>query len=151
MKNFINKCLIFGLMLCGVVFLQACDLSHKHYEDKYGICQSCGKDTAELLTPNSNQEFISSEKFGRENDFVYFKFVSLGEEFINITVTEISGKVNYVELYSKTTSNLYLSHMSGENVYCHESPLTQGETYYIRVRLLKAGNVKISVSPFVES
>ena len=151
MKNFIEKYLVLCLLICCVVFLQACDLSHKHFEDKYGVCQTCGEDTAELLTPNPNQEFISSEKHGRENDFVYFKFVSLGEEFINITVNEITAKVSYVELYTKTVKNLYLSHVSGENVYSYDLPLTQGETYYIRVRLQKAGNIKIGVSPFVES
>lgn len=151
----LNKTIILtgvvSFLFCCLFLLSACDLSHKHYTDNFWVCRSCGEDTVEILKVNANYEFTSSESYGRANEYVYFKFVSLGEDLIDITVEEVSARVSYVELYTKTSSNLYLKHMSGENVYSHESPLTQGETYYIRVKLYNAGKIKVRVSPVIEN
>lgn len=138
--------------ICACLFINVgCDLSHKHYLDNYGVCKNCGKDAAVNLTRDSNGEYFSTETYCSTNDFSYFKFVASGEEFITICVEEISANVDYISLYTKNVSNLSLSHVSGENSYFYSNKLTEGEIYYIKVKVSTAGNIKIKVSSYIMS
>ncbi|MBQ8615144.1 MAG: hypothetical protein IJ415_01085 [Clostridia bacterium] len=141
-KSFQFLSLVFAL-ICGVTLLSACSLEHYHYTDDYGVCKSCGEDTAELIRCNANKEYISTER--------YFKFVAQGEEFITIIAEELGASIDYIILYTKDTNSLYLSHVSGTDSYFHSSQLENDKTYYIKVRVRVAGKVKLTVSPYIES
>ena len=57
----LNKTIILtgvvSFLFCCLFLLSACDLSHKHYTDNFGVCRSCGEDTVEILKVNANYEF----------------------------------------------------------------------------------------------
>ena len=145
MKKILKISSIVCFLFSFIFMLSACDLSHKHYVDNYGYCSSCKTDTAIVLT-NRVYYYESREVECSSVDFVYFRFVSNGESSIKITIEEISGAVNYINMYSKHINNLYVQHTYGTNEYFHDQPLIEGETYYIKVKAYDNTKIKILIT-----
>ena len=149
MKKVLKLTSLFCLLLCGIAFLSACDLSHKHYLDNYGVCKNCKEDTAEVLTRNSNLEYISSERnCNVQETYAFFKFVANGEEMVKIIVEEISTEYQEVRLLNKNANSVFLIPKEN-NTFLYEGTLTAGEIYYVRVKLKDSGKIRVTVSPYV--
>ena len=148
-----KKCFKVASMLCLLVccfsFFSACDLSHKHYLDSYGVCRNCKTDTAELITRNANLEYVSTEKqFNLVETYAFFKFVANGETAVKIVVSTISTNYNDLVLLDDGARSQFLT-AKGNNTYLCNTTLVQGKTYYIRLKPAQSGKIKVVVSPYI--
>lgn len=140
MKKLLTFLLIFCAILPCSILLTGCDLSHKHYCDKYGYCKSCNTDTSVTLTLSGTQ-YTGKELYIKANDFGYFKFVANGEEYLHFVTSGVA--IFTFEIYTKTSTSFY--HVSGNNYteFTYNYTFTKGETYYIKVKAKTDGTLTI--------
>ena len=133
------------ILILLVVILTGCslDLSHKHYLDNYGVCNSCKENLCIELQRNANLEYVSNNVATKANEYVYFCFQGNGEDSIMIEV-ELSGSIQEVRLYSKDSTSYFLTPKQG-NKYLYESEIIANKTYYFKVRTMSADNIKIKI------
>ena len=80
------------------------------------------------------------------NDILYFNFTSTGSNGCEIVLeTYENTRISYVEIYTKTSSRT-LANSVETNHFAFNHPLTEGETYYLAVKLINNGVSMIIVT-----
>ena len=142
------------LFLCAVVCFSAAactlDLSHKHYLDKFGYCNSCQSDQTILLTKNADGEYVSEKLNLNTINETFIRFVSDGTSPLQITVNCITSEASSIVLFSKTDDYIASKYDKTNPVLICREPLTAGETYYVRIKFNRGGETTVKITPYSE-
>lgn len=144
MKKSLLTILLAVCLIFPIAMFSGCDLSHKHYCDKFGVCRNCGENTATQLSLQ-NGVYSCASVPAKANDETYFSFVGNGTSNIKITISPSNISVTNFDLYTQTSSNLYLQR--NNTVYVYEGEITQGTTYYISLKVSVATNLSVKIEP----
>ena len=143
-----NKYFLFCLLLtCAFAFCSCgMDLSHKHYLNEFGFCRQCQKDLS-ISMKFDGEKYVSEEVNCPTNDYTYFKFVANSASHVTIYLEEITASVESynLHLYKEGSYGLSLWHDVENNSFRYENPLTQGDTYFVKVKASAAGKIRLSV------
>ena len=144
-----SKSFIFCLLSTCIFLFTACgmDLSHKHYLNDFGFCRQCQKDLAHTLSL-VNGEYVSEEVDCKTDDYTYFKFLANKNTPVTIYLEEITASVESynLHLYKENAYGLSLNHNAEDNSFYYANELTQGDTYFVKVKAGAAGKIKLRVS-----
>ncbi len=135
-------------VLSFCTLLSACDLSHKHYFNDYGVCKQCQKDASVTLTKQNGvylSEEVTLEAFNERQNYSYFKFTADGDYGITAEIEGIGSVVHSVELYSTEVAMM----TGGMSTLTWQQPLNEGTTYYLRVKLSRGGKTRAKVTPIL--
>ena len=147
-KRFIAVILSACLLIIGAFSLSACDLSHKHYLDDYGICRNCQKDACYVANGDGNGNYKAENINCQIVWETFVKFVATSDSPVEITVTCGTAEVNNFVMYA--LSNKQLAYCYNRELRATTSqPLTVGTTYYIKVKVTKAGTLTVNVNSVV--
>ena len=141
-----TKRIIISILLFMSFLFVGCDLSHKHYTDNYGYCNSCKTDITIDIEKDSNNNYLPKDIMLQHYTDTYLKFVSNGESNITIEVQCESTDIESIILYSKTDDHIASKYDKENPVLTCNEQLTTGETYYIKIKSSTYGSAKIILS-----
>lgn len=144
MKKFLTSIFACLLVVFSLSFI-ACDLSHKHYTDNFGVCKSCNEDISVLIDKDKNGAYIQKSFNLQVYTDTYLKFVSNGESQLTIKVECPSSNIKSVILYSKTDDYIASTYNSENPIFTCNEQLIAGETYYIKIQSNNVATAKITI------
>ena len=130
-------------MLIFSTFFIACDLSHKHYTDDFGVCRSCNTDISVLIQKDGNNNYIPTTFNLQHYTDTYLKFVSNGESELTIKVECSGADIESIILYSKTDNHIASKYDRRNPVLTCNEQLSANETYYIKIKSSTSASAKV--------
>lgn len=148
-KRFLTIILSACLFIIGAFSLSACDLSHKHYLNDYGVCKQCNQDVCFIASGDGVGNY-KAENINCQLVFeTYVKFVATKSAPVEITITCGTAKVNNFIMYALSNRQLAYCYNSDDLRATTSEPLTAGTTYYIKVKVTTAGSLSVNVNSIV--
>lgn len=144
MKKFLISILACSLIIFSLSFF-ACDLSHKHYTDNFGVCKNCNEDISILIDKDKNGAYIQKSFNLQLYTDTYLKFVSNGESQLTIKVESTASNIKSIILYSKTDDYIASTYNSENPILTCNEQLIAGETYYIKIQSSNVAAAKIII------
>ena len=140
------KTLLAVTLTLALCVLTACniDLSHKHYLNSYGVCNSCQKDVSVLLTKTGGQ-YVSTDIQTDVYCDTIVRFVGDNENGIRVSVTASENvPVGNGTLYSQTTA--YYTQTTGATPLVWQGNIESGKMYYLRIQTTGHGTLKVTIT-----
>ena len=139
MKKFLS--VLFAVLT--ITCFSACDLSHKHFTDNFGVCKTCSEDISVLIEKNGNNSYVQTNFNLQVYTDTFLKFVSNGESSLTIKIECANSTIKSIILYSKTDDYIASTYNTQNPVLTCNEQLIAGETYYIKIQSDKFADAKI--------
>lgn len=117
---------------------------HTHYYNDRGVC-ICGDDIAEELI-YYNGEYSSTTYFVSKSDTYYYKFISHGENGIDIYLESDEASFDRIEIRADGMLQTIASRNDDTyKFYTYDQHVYNEKTYYLKVTYRSEGSIRLII------
>jgi hypothetical protein len=139
----LSTALAFSLALLSGCSL---DLSHKHYPNAYGYCNTCDTHLCVIAERGTDGVYDTGEMSLIPYNDLFVQFVLTEDSPVRIEISAEST-VNLGTSRSYSNQSALISETSGTTPLTYENPLSASVTHYFRIQATGSGTVRVRITP----